>query len=220
MVEIDDTVFCGRCGSATAPDTCHCGVSVKDHTYEEGHSPVEMGCICGYDPPHYEEVSSNLRSLVSILYSRLDQTKDHKMEIRFTRITPEAKVPTRGSSKAAGLDLYASESASIEPGHTSVVSTGLLVAIPDGHEGQVRPRSGLAAKFGVTVLNAPGTIDSDYRGELKVILINHGQQPFLVSPGDRIAQLLLAPVTKAVPVLVDVLDSTDRGEGGFGSTGR
>jgi len=107
----------------------------------------------------------------------------------------------------------------VAPGARHAVATGLALAIPPGYEIQVRPRSGLALKHGITVPNTPGTIDSDYRGELKVILINHGHHPFEVRRGDRIAQLVLAPVTRAAWLEVDELDQTARGEGGFGSTG-
>jgi dUTP pyrophosphatase len=123
---------------------------------------------------------------------------------------------------AAGMDLCAALDADlvIEPGAWKLVPTGIAVAIPAGHEGQVRPRSGLAAKHGVTCLNAPGTIDEDYRGECKVILVNHGPEAFVVKHGDRIAQLVIAPVTRVEVEVVTELSETERGEGGFGSTGR
>lgn len=126
---------------------------------------------------------------------------------------------TRGS---AGMDLAAALDADVTlaPGEWRLIPTGLAVAIPDGHEGQVRPRSGLALAHGVTVLNAPGTIDSDYRGELKVALVNHGREPFTVRRGDRVAQLLICPVSRAEWLPVTALDSTARGDGGYGSTGR
>jgi dUTP pyrophosphatase len=107
----------------------------------------------------------------------------------------------------------------IPPGGRALVPTGFAIALPPGHEGQVRPRSGLAVKHGVTVLNAPGTIDADYRGEMKVALINHGDAPFAVTRGMRIAQLVVAPVTAVALVEVAELDATERGDGGFGSTG-
>jgi dUTP pyrophosphatase len=123
---------------------------------------------------------------------------------------------------AAGLDLRAAVEGDMElpPGEYVRVPTGLRIAVPPGYEGQVRPRSGLAAKHGVTVLNAPGTIDADYRGEVQVILINHGRAPFLLQRGDRIAQLLIAPVAHARVEVVAELDGTARGEGGFGHTGK
>jgi dUTP pyrophosphatase len=127
--------------------------------------------------------------------------------------------PARATAGAAGADLVAAEDVTIPPGGVHAVATGIALAIPEGYEGQVRPRSGLALKHGVTVLNAPGTIDADYRGEVKVILINHGPEPFRVSRGDRIAQLVIAAVTPARFERVDVLPETDRGQGGFGSTG-
>ncbi|MFP4442093.1 MAG: dUTP diphosphatase [Spirochaetia bacterium] len=130
-------------------------------------------------------------------------------------------LPIYSSEHAAGADLKASISASqvIKPGERVLISTGIRTAIPEGYEGQVRPRSGLAAKHGITCLNSPGTIDSDYRGEIKVILINHGQEDYKIEPGDRIAQFVIAPVTKAHFYSVPELESSDRGSGGFGSTG-
>jgi dUTP pyrophosphatase len=126
------------------------------------------------------------------------------------------------SDGAAGMDLAASidSDVTIAPGRRALVGTGLAIALPRGHEAQVRPRSGLAAKHGVTVLNAPGTIDEDYRGEIKVILINHGDEPFVVKSGERIAQLVIARVERATLVEADSLDGSTRGAGGFGHTGR
>jgi len=117
------------------------------------------------------------------------------------------------------MDVLAAEDVSLAPGARHAVATGLAFAIPHGYEIQVRPRSGLALQHGITVPNTPGTIDSDYRGELKVILINHGADTFEIRRGDRMAQLVLAPVTRASWLKVDELDHTERGEGGFGSTG-
>jgi len=128
-------------------------------------------------------------------------------------------LPTRATAGAAGADLVAAEETTIAPGSVYAVATGIALAIPEGYEGQVRPRSGLALKHGVTVLNAPGTIDADYRGEVKVILINHGREPFRVARGDRIAQLVVAPVSASRFERVDMLSDTARGTGGFGSTG-
>jgi len=132
-------------------------------------------------------------------------------------------LPTYESAGAAGCDLRAAlaEAAplTLEPGARALVPTGLKMAIPQGFEGQVRPRSGLAAKHGLTVLNAPGTIDWDYRGEVKVILVNLGTAPVTVRRGDKIAQLVIAPVTRAAFTARDELGSTERGDGGFGSTG-
>jgi dUTP pyrophosphatase len=131
-------------------------------------------------------------------------------------------LPAYETSGAAGMDLRAAvgaESVVLGPGMRALIPTGLAIALPEGFEAQVRPRSGLAFKHGVTQLNTPGTIDSDYRGEVKVILINHGQEPFAIAHGDRIAQLVIAPVTQAVWAEVDGLDETVRGVGGFGSTG-
>jgi len=128
-------------------------------------------------------------------------------------------MPRYQTDGAAGMDLYAAESVTIDSGAWVAVGTGLGLEIPPGYEAQVRPRSGLAFKHGVTVLNAPGTIDSDYRGELKVILINHGNNPYEVNLEDRIAQLVVAPVVQATLELVTTLGSSDRGAGGFGHTG-
>jgi dUTP pyrophosphatase len=128
-------------------------------------------------------------------------------------------LPGQASAEAAGFDIAAAEELTIAPGSVAAVGTGFALAIPAGFEGQVRPRSGLALKHGVTVLNAPGTIDADYRGEVKVILVNHGPEPFRVARGDRIAQLVVAPVTRARFESVTVLPQSERGPGGFGSTG-
>lgn len=128
-------------------------------------------------------------------------------------------LPAYATAGAAGMDVVAAEDVTLAPGARHAVATGLALAIPDGYEIQVRPRSGLALKHGITVPNTPGTIDSDYRGELKVILINHGGEPFEIRRGDRVAQLVLAPVTRAGWVEVTALDETARGAGGFGSTG-
>lgn len=128
-------------------------------------------------------------------------------------------LPVYATEGASGMDVVSAEDVTISPGARHAVATGLAMAIPHGFEIQVRPRSGLALKHGITVPNTPGTIDSDYRGELKIILINHGQQPFEIRRGDRVAQLVLAPVTRASWLEVEHLDETVRGEGGFGSTG-
>lgn len=128
-------------------------------------------------------------------------------------------LPTYATPGAAGMDILAAEAVTLEPGARHAVASGFAVAIPDGYEIQVRPRSGLALKHGIAVPNTPGTIDSDYRGELKIILINHGDEAFAIARGDRVAQLVLAPVTRAAWQEVDELDDTARGTGGFGSTG-
>jgi len=134
-----------------------------------------------------------------------------------------ARLPVYGSDQAAGADLCAclgiGNTLTIEPHKYAMVPTGLRIALPEGYEAQVRPRSGLAAKNGVTVLNTPGTVDSDYRGEVKVILINHSDTPFVINDGDRIAQMVIARHEKAAFETVLSLDGTKRGEGGFGSTG-
>lgn len=128
-------------------------------------------------------------------------------------------LPAYATDGAAGMDVVSAEDVTIAPGARHPVATGLSMAIPQGYEIQVRPRSGLAFKHGIAVPNTPGTIDSDYRGELKVLLINHGTEDFAIARGDRVAQLVLAPVVQAAWAEVDELDATERGAGGFGSTG-
>jgi len=130
-------------------------------------------------------------------------------------------LPRYATAGAAGMDVEAAidTDVTLAPGQRAAVPTGLSMALAPGHEIQVRPRSGLAMRHGVTIANAPGTIDSDYRGEVKVILVNLGDAPFVITRGMRVAQLVLAPVTRAVIEQVDSLDDTDRGDGGFGSTG-
>lgn len=133
-------------------------------------------------------------------------------------------LPAYQTAHAAGLDLPAAvpedQPLTLLPGRSALVPTGLMIALPEGYEAQVRPRSGLAAKHGVTVLNAPGTVDADYRGEISVLLINHGAEPFTIKRGERIAQMVIAPVARAALVAVSELSSTARGSGGYGSTGR
>lgn len=143
------------------------------------------------------------------------------VSVRLKRLPHGAALPlpAYATSGAAGMDVVSAEDVTLAPGARHAVATGIALAIPEGYEIQVRPRSGLALKHGVTVLNAPGTIDSDYRGELKVILVNHGAEPFAVQRGDRVAQLVLAPVVQAAWNEVETLDATERGAGGFGSTG-
>jgi len=143
-------------------------------------------------------------------------------ELRFKLLSPHAREPSYATKGAAGLDLGAaiSEPVTLAPGERTTISTGLAVALPPCHEGQVRPRSGLAIKHGVTVVNAPGTIDEDYRGEIRVALINLGKDPYVIAPGERIAQLVVTPVVRVRTVCVPTLDETPRGVDGFGSTGR
>ncbi len=145
----------------------------------------------------------------------------HRPEVSFRRLSPLATVPAYQSAGAAGLDLHAALEAplTLEPGAIALVPMGLALAIPAGFEGQVRPRSGIATKHGITVPNAPGTIDSDYRGELKVALINLGRVPFVIEHSMRVAQLVIAPVAHATLVESADLGDTARGAGGFGSTG-
>jgi len=141
--------------------------------------------------------------------------------MRVRRLTPRAELPRYMTPGSAGMDLVAAVDGpvTIERGGRALVPTGIAIELPPGHEGQVRPRSGLAVKHGVTVLNAPGTIDEDYRGEVKVALCNLGPEPFLVEPGMRVAQLIVAPVTRVEVEEVEELADTTRGAGGFGHTG-
>lgn len=147
--------------------------------------------------------------------------------LRIQRLDPRATIPRAHSALAAGLDLVAclpradihADHIILSPGDIAKIPLGIAVAIPPGFEGQVRPRSGLATKLGITVPNAPGTVDADYRGEMFVALINLGRQPHTIHHGDRIAQLVIAPVASPTILEVDTLDPTDRGTGGFGSTG-
>jgi dUTP pyrophosphatase len=141
-------------------------------------------------------------------------------ELRFTKLSERATLPTRAHEGDAGLDLYAAEGARIAPGARVSAGTGLAVAIPEGLAGLVLPRSGLALKHGVTLVNSPGLIDPGYRGEVRVLLLNTDRTiDFHFAPGDRIAQLLLVPIATASPMQADALDSSMRGGGGFGSSG-
>lgn len=144
-----------------------------------------------------------------------------ELRVRYVSLS-NARAPEYKSSGCAGADLCAlvPEPLCLAPGSRAAIPTGISIELPNGFEAQVRPRSGLALDHGVTCLNSPGTIDSDYRGEIKVILVNLGTEPFLVRTGDRIAQLVIAPVSHASFEIAESLDSTERGSGGFGSTGR
>ncbi len=141
------------------------------------------------------------------------------MKVLFKRLRPDAELPAYARPGDAGMDLRSVEDTVVPRGGRTLVKTGLAMQLPPGYEAQVRPRSGLALKHGVTVLNTPGTIDSGYRGEVGVILANFGDSDFPVAKGDRIAQLVIAPVTQADVEETDTIDETDRGAGGFGSTG-
>jgi len=141
------------------------------------------------------------------------------MTLRFKRIHPDAVMPAYAHPSDAGMDLRSVEDISLAPGKRALVHTGLVMMLPPMYEAQVRPRSGLALKNGITVLNTPGTIDSGYRGEVGVILINLGEETFNIKKGDKIAQVVIAPVTQPSVEECDIVDETDRGTGGFGSTG-
>lgn len=142
--------------------------------------------------------------------------------VKFRKLRDGARAPTRASAHAAGWDLYTVGTIDLllGPGNRRIASTGIAIELPSGYEAQVRPRSGLAQRHGVTVLNSPGTIDADYRGEVKVLLVNLGSEIVTLSPGDRIAQLVVAPVATVCFEEVEELSDTSRGTGGFGSTGR
>ena len=141
------------------------------------------------------------------------------MDLRIRRLSPDAVLPSAAHPGDAGLDLHATTALTIAPGAWATVPTGIVIELPPGTEAQVRPRSGLAARHGVTVLNAPGTIDEGYRGEVGVILINHGPLPFEITPGTRVAQLVVQRRLEIQVVEVEALSQTARGAGGFGSTG-
>ena len=149
-----------------------------------------------------------MTSAIQVLVKRLPHNED-------------LPLPNYESAAAAGMDLPAAvtKDVTLRPGERALIETGLAIALPEGFEAQIRPRSGLAARNGMTVLNTPGTVDADYRGEVKVILVNLGNEPFTVTRGMRIAQMVIAPVVQATMELVDELPETDRGTGGFGSTG-
>ena len=144
------------------------------------------------------------------------------VKIQIKRLNPKVKIPSYKTQGSSGMDLMAflKDPVTIKPKSSELISTGIAVAIPEDTEIQIRPRSGLAAKSNISVLNTPGTIDSDYRGELKIILYNHGADDFVVNNGDRIAQMVLMPVLKASFEEVENLPNTIRGTGGFGSTGK
>lgn len=141
------------------------------------------------------------------------------MTLKFKRIHPDATLPSYAHPGDAGMDVRSVDDLVIAPGSRALVHTGLVMMLPPGYEAQVRPRSGLALKKGVSVLNTPGTIDEGYRGEVGVILVNFGEEDFTVAKGDKIAQIVVAPVTVAEIIEADEVDETQRGEGGFGSTG-
>ncbi|MCW5764482.1 MAG: dUTP diphosphatase [Phycisphaeraceae bacterium] len=147
----------------------------------------------------------------------------HAVPVKIKRLSDRATLPRYQTDLAAGMDLHAclpdSRPIVLDPGQIALIPLGFAMALPPGYEAQIRPRSGLATKFGVTVPNAPGTVDADYRGEMMVALINLGPRPYTVEHGARIAQMIVAPVARAEVELVDELDSTRRGSGGFGSTG-
>jgi dUTP pyrophosphatase len=167
-----------------------------------------------------EPEAESIGGTVAVAVAEETATSEAVGELRFVKLNEKATLPTRAHDNDAGLDLYAAESARLAPGARVSVGTGLAVEIPEGVGGLVLPRSGLALKHGVTLVNSPGLIDPGYRGEVRVLLLNTDRtQEFQISPGDRIAQLLLVPVVHASPHQADALDESIRGQGGFGSTG-
>ncbi len=141
------------------------------------------------------------------------------MKIKVIQLTESAQLPAYEHEGDSGMDLRAIAAHTIAPSETALIKTGLAIELPASTEAQIRPRSGLALKYGITVLNTPGTVDAGYRGEIAVILINHGQQPFHIEPGMRIAQMVIVPIIRAEIERVEVLSKSKRGAGGFGSTG-
>jgi dUTP pyrophosphatase len=154
---------------------------------------------------------------------RISGCCDTMLTVRIRRLgsNKDVELPAYMTENSAGMDIFAAleEDEVLLPGERKLIPAGIEIEIPKGYEAQVRPRSGLAVKNGVTVLNTPGTVDSDYRGEVKVILINQGEEPFLIKRGDRIAQMIVSPVSRVSWDLVENLDETERGRGGFGHTG-
>lgn len=154
----------------------------------------------------------------------MNRSENEKVEVRFQKL-PHMKnlpLPAPESELSAGMDLRAAleDPLTLQPGERALIPTGFAMALPPGYEAQIRPRSGLALRNGITMLNSPGTIDADYRGEVKVIAVNHGEEPWTVSHGDRMAQMVISAVPNLAVREVDSLDETERGAGGFGSTGR
>ena len=143
------------------------------------------------------------------------------LRVRIKRLRPDASLPRYMTSHAAGMDLAAAidEPVTLAARERASVGTGIAISLPEGYEAQIRPRSGLATRHGITLLNSPGTIDADYRGEIRVILINHGSEAVTIRSGDRVAQMIVGPVTRVDWIEVDELDETERGGGGFGHTG-
>jgi dUTP pyrophosphatase len=158
-----------------------------------------------------EEIAS---AAAAIAVKRVDM-----IPVKILRDSPDIPLPEYATPQSAGMDLRANEGLVLNPGETAGVGTGLRIELPEGFEAQIRPRSGLALKHAISVPNAPGTIDADYRGEIRVILINLGKEPFVINKGDRIAQMVVAPVTRAVWQPAEALAESERGEGGFGHTG-
>lgn len=168
----------------------------------------------------YDFEIEELKRRMQQLEGEFDAYVSFQPTVKFKKLVPEAVVPKYQTDGAAGIDLVGLTAVTIHPGHRAIISTGLSVELPQDWEAQVRPRSGGAARHGLTVLNTPGTIDADYRGEVKVLLVNLGQRSVEIPAGERIAQLVIARASQAVLVEVEELSTTDRGAGGFGSTGK
>lgn len=193
-----------------------------DIPLDEAEDAAEPLHLDGPYPTRDEAIIAAQNFIVGALQSartRVVNLIDVPIDLPVKRLTTTAIIPQYQTAGAAGMDLHADEDVLILAGRSKLVTCGIAIEIPAGYEGQVRPRSGLAYKYGITVLNSPGTIDSDYRGPVGVILHNTSAQDFHVARGDRIAQLVIAMVDRATPVEVSELSDTDRGAGGFGSTG-
>jgi dUTP diphosphatase len=180
----------------------------------------DLDLVPGFAPTAAEGFPGDIEALTKAMATAAASRVRGIEELKFIRLSDKATLPTRAHDNDSGLDLYSAVSARIVPGARVAVGTGLAVAIPEGLAGLVLPRSGLALKNGVTLVNSPGLIDPGYRGEVRVLLLNTDQTlDFQVKPGDRVAQLLLVPVASASPIPAESLDETTRGEGGFGSSG-
>ncbi len=184
---------------------------------------IEMSDDRAFTNGSLAAISEEIRAMNALIArtKALDEILSTPLEVKIKLIHPLAQPPCFASDGAAGADLHAcmDESRIIDPGERLLIPTGLVLEIPHGYEGQIRSRSGIALKTGVIVLNAPGTIDSDYRGDVHVLLVNHSWKSVTIRPNDRIAQLVIAPVTRPTFVISNDVSSTARGDGGFGSTG-
>lgn len=188
------------------PDPCHCGDCWMCDPYNRNSSSFKEG-IQKYQKGFYD---SNKKGFAN---------HEDTLSINVKRLSPEAITPRKFTKGASGVDLFSVDTETIHPKERKLIHTGIAIELPIGYEAQIRPRSGLALKYGVTVLNTPGTIDADYRGEICAILYNAGEEPFYVLPGNRIAQMVIREVQEFCFNEVDELSETSRGDGGFGHTG-